>query len=169
MSFVAEGLAVDVVDIPHLYPGSSPVLDSLSVIRVVRLIREVRPHILHTHTAKAGAIGRTAAVLAGEARPQVLVHTFHGHVLSGYFDSVRTAAYREIERALARVTTRLVAVSPEVRDQLVELGVAPAEKFRVIRLGIDFDQRIAGETNGPRCGRCWESPRARSSSGGSAE
>jgi glycosyltransferase involved in cell wall biosynthesis len=112
------------------------------VARVTRVIRDVRPHILHTHTAKAGAIGRTAAVLAGTARPPILVHTFHGHVLRGYFDPARTAVFREIERSLAKVTTRLVAVSPEVRDDLVELGVAGPEKFSVIRLGIDLDDRI---------------------------
>jgi glycosyltransferase involved in cell wall biosynthesis len=102
----------------------------------------VRPHILHTHTAKAGAIGRLAALAAGGARPPVVVHTFHGHVLRGYFGPARTAAFRGIETALARTTTRLVAVGPEVRDDLVDLGVAPLRKFSVIRLGIDLDRRI---------------------------
>ena len=142
MAFVAEELGVEVRSVPQLHREVSPVLDPVSVGRVARLIREVRPHILHTHTAKAGAIGRSAAVLAGDARPPVVVHTFHGHVLRGYFDPVRTAVYREVERSLARVTTRLVAVSPEVRDELVEFDVAPAEKFSVIRLGIDLDSRI---------------------------
>jgi glycosyltransferase involved in cell wall biosynthesis len=142
MAFVAEELGVEVHSVPQLHREVSPVLDPVSVGRVARLIREVRPHILHTHTAKAGAIGRSAAVLAGDARPPIVVHTFHGHVLRGYFDPVRTAVYREVERSLARVTTRLVAVSPEVRDELVELDVAPAEKFSVIRLGIDLDSRI---------------------------
>jgi glycosyltransferase involved in cell wall biosynthesis len=142
MAFVADELGVDVRTVSQLHREVSPVLDPVSVGRVAGLIREVRPHILHTHTAKAGAIGRTAAVLAGDARPPIVVHTFHGHVLRGYFDPVRTAFYREVERSLARVTTRLVAVSPEVRDELVELGVAPAAKFSVIRLGIDLDSRI---------------------------
>jgi glycosyltransferase involved in cell wall biosynthesis len=149
MAFVVEELGVEVVALPHLQRELSPLLDPLAVARVARLIREVRPHILHTHTAKAGAIGRTAALLAGDARPPIVVHTFHGHVLRGYFDLTRTAVFREVERSLARVTTRLVAVSPEVRDDLVELGVAPAEKFSVIRLGIDLDRRIVeGGTDG---------------------
>jgi glycosyltransferase involved in cell wall biosynthesis len=145
MSFVADELGVEVVDVEYLHREVSPVLDPLSVRAVVQLIRRVRPHILHTHTAKAGAIGRTAAALAGEARPPIVVHTFHGHVLRGYFDPIRTAAYTNVERALARQTTRLVAVSPEVRDDLVELGVAPANRFTVIRLGIDLDERIVEE------------------------
>jgi glycosyltransferase involved in cell wall biosynthesis len=146
MSFVADELGVEVVDVPYLHREVSPILDPLSVRAVVQLIRRVRPHILHTHTAKAGAIGRTAAALAGEARPPIVVHTFHGHVLRGYFDPIRTAAYTNVERALARQTTRLVAVSPEVRDDLVELGVAPPGRFTVIRLGIDLDRRIAEGT-----------------------
>ncbi len=143
MSFVAEGLGVETRHVEHLHRELSPVFDPLSVRGVVQLIREVRPHIVHTHTAKAGAVGRSAAVLAGDARPPILVHTFHGHVLRGYFGPARALVFREVERNLARLTTRLVAVSPEVRDDLVELGVAPAEKFSVIRLGIDLDERIA--------------------------
>jgi glycosyltransferase involved in cell wall biosynthesis len=148
MAFVAEELGVEVHTVAQLHRDVSPVLDPVSVARVARLIRDVRPHILHTHTAKAGAIGRTAAMIAGEARPPIVVHTFHGHVLRGYFDPVRTAVYREVERSLARVTTRLVAVSPEVRDELVSLDVAPAEKFSVIRLGIDLDRRIVEAESG---------------------
>src|SRR5439155_23459959 len=115
---------------------------------IVRLIHEVRPHILHTHTAKAGAVGRIAAMLAGEARPPIVVHTFHGHVLRGYFSPAQTAFFRALERTLARWTTRLVAVSPEVRDDLVGLGIAPAEKFSVIRLGIDLERRIGASDDG---------------------
>uniref|UniRef100_UPI003983AAB1 glycosyltransferase n=1 Tax=Gaiella sp. TaxID=2663207 RepID=UPI003983AAB1 len=107
-----------------------------------------RPHILHTHTAKAGTIGRTAARLASKARPPVVVHTFHGHMLKGEFDAVRTHAFRAIERNLARSTDALVAVSPEVRDELVEVGVAPASKFVVVRLGIELSERMAGASGG---------------------
>jgi glycosyltransferase involved in cell wall biosynthesis len=85
-------------------------------------------------------VGRAAALLAG--RRPVVVHTFHGHVLRGYFGSVGTLVFRGIETLLARVTDRLVAVSPEVRDELVGLGVAPASKFSVIRLGIELEPRV---------------------------
>jgi glycosyltransferase involved in cell wall biosynthesis len=145
MSFVAEELGVDVVALGELHRDISPLYDPIAIRRLVQEIRRVRPHILHTHTAKAGAIGRTAALLAGAARPPVIVHTFHGHVLTGYFDPVRTQLFRETERALARHTTRLVAVGPQVRDDLVSLGVAPAEKFTVIRLGIDLESRVQNQ------------------------
>ncbi|MFL5955228.1 MAG: glycosyltransferase [Gaiellaceae bacterium] len=142
MAFVAEELGVDVLALAELHREVSPIYDPAAVSRLVREIRRVRPHILHTHTAKAGAVGRAAALIAGGARPPVIVHTYHGHVLRGYFDPVRTQFFRETERVLARHTTRLIAVGPEVRDDLVALGVAPAEKFSVIRLGIDLESRV---------------------------
>ena len=143
MTFVARERGVEVLEIPQLGRELNPVLDPIAVRRIAGLIRELRPQILHTHTAKAGALGRLAALAAGKARPPILVHTYHGHVLSGYFDPVRQAVYRTIERRLARVTTRLVAVSPEVRDDLLRLGVGRPEQFTVIRLGIDLDERLA--------------------------
>jgi glycosyltransferase involved in cell wall biosynthesis len=142
MSYVADALGLDVRPLAAMHREVSPVYDPIAVTRLVGEIRRVRPHILHTHTAKAGAVGRAAALLAGDARPPVIVHTYHGHVLTGYFDPLRTQFFRETERALARHTDRLVAVGPEVRDDLVELGVAPAEKFAVIRLGIDLESRV---------------------------
>jgi glycosyltransferase involved in cell wall biosynthesis len=148
MAFVAEELGIDVVRIDDLRRDISPVRDALAVLRLARLIRRLRPRILHTHTAKAGAVGRLAALLAGDARPPIVVHTFHGHVLRGYFDPARTAFFRLLERRLARVSTALVAVGPQVRDDLVALGVAPREKFAVVRLGIEVDQRVHADANG---------------------
>ena len=141
MSFVAEELGVSVTPLRQLRRELSPLDDAFSIARVVQLIRAFRPHLLHTHTAKAGAVGRIAALLAGGARPPIVVHTFHGHVLRGYFGPRREAFFRTLERELARVSTRLVAVSPQIRDELVELGVAPAERFSVIRLGLDLEGR----------------------------
>ena len=144
MAFLAERLGVSVVSVAELQREVSVLHDARSVLRVAELIRSERPHILHTHTAKAGAIARAAALFAGGARPPVVLHTFHGHVLKGYFGATRTAFFRQVERTLARASDVLVAVSPEVRDELVELGVAPSEKFVVIRLGIPFEERLGG-------------------------
>ena len=143
MAYVADGLGVPVVTIPHLHREISPVRDLLATIRLARIIRAERPAILHTHTAKAGAVGRVAALLAGRRRPPIIVHTFHGHVLRGYFGRFWTGVFRLLERLLARITDVLVAVSPEVRDELVAFGIAPATKFRVIRLGIELDERLS--------------------------
>jgi glycosyltransferase involved in cell wall biosynthesis len=146
MAFLAERLGVSVVSVPEIQREVSAIHDLRSALRVASLIREERPHILHTHTAKAGAIARAAAMLAGDARPPIVVHTFHGHVLKGYFGPTRTAFFRRVEQTLARTADVLVAVSPEVRDELVALGIAPREKFAVIRLGIPLEERLGDPT-----------------------
>jgi len=148
MAFVADELGVEVVRIDELGREISPLRDLLATIKLARLIRRERPQILHTHTAKAGTVGRVAALLAGSRRPPIVVHTFHGHVLRGYFGRVRSLFFRLLERKLASISTALVAVSPQVRDDLVALGVAPRERFVVIRLGIELGDRVAPEQNG---------------------
>src|SRR5581483_6614953 len=118
MSFVADELGVRGERIADLSREISPLRDLRSVVALARLIRRERPEILHTHPAKAGAVGRLAAVLAGDARPPIVIHTFHGHVLRGYFDPLRAYGFRLLERWLAAKTTKLIAVSPQVRDDL---------------------------------------------------
>jgi glycosyltransferase involved in cell wall biosynthesis len=148
MAFVADARGVEIVRIDELGREISPFRDLMATIRLARLIRKERPQILHTHTAKAGTVGRVAARLAGSRKPPIVVHTFHGHVLRGYFGPGRTLFFRLLERWLAAGTTALVAVSPQVRDDLVALGVARRERFVVIRLGIELDERVAPERNG---------------------
>jgi glycosyltransferase involved in cell wall biosynthesis len=148
MAFVADAHGVQVVRIDELGREISPLRDLLATIRLAKLIRRERPQILHTHTAKAGTVGRVAALLAGSRKPPIIVHTFHGHVLRGYFGPLRSLFFRLLERRLAAGTTALIAVSPQVRDDLVALGVAPRERFVVIRLGIELDERVAPELNG---------------------
>lgn len=114
--------------------------DFLALTEMTRLVRQIRPDIMHTHAAKAGAVGRLACMLLRDSAPQVRVHTFHGHVLSEYFSSVTAAVFRGVERQLARRTTRLIAVSEEMRADLVRLKVAPTEKITVVPLGLDLDR-----------------------------
>ena len=101
-----------------------------------------RPPHAHGEGGRGGAISPR---FAGTRRPRVVVHTFHGHVLRGYFGSAGSLVFRVIGDALARVTDRLIAVSPEVRDELVRLGVAPKRKFVVVRLGIELAPRVRCE------------------------
>lgn len=114
----------------------SPTSDLRALARLTGIARRFRPHIVHTHTAKAGFLGRAAA-LAVRPRP-LIVHTYHGHVLEGYFGRPKSAAYRQLERWLGRVSTCLIGVSQATVDDLVRLGVAPRDKFRVIPLGADL-------------------------------
>jgi len=114
--------------------------DFLALFTLVRIIRRERPDIVHTHAAKGGTLGRVATLIAsvGRKRPMI-VHTYHGHSLTGYFSARTAAVYRRIERALARFTDRLIAVSDEVRAELVAMRVASHTKFEVVPLGFDLE------------------------------
>jgi glycosyltransferase involved in cell wall biosynthesis len=132
------GVAPTLVSTLRRDPG---VGDVEALRRLVGILRRDRPHIVHTHAAKAGTLGRLAALLAFPRRSSrpVLVHTFHGHSLSGYFSGRTARLYLSVEKVLAKSTDCLVAVSKEVRDDLVELGVAASDRFEVIPLGFDLD------------------------------
>ncbi len=113
-----------------LKPGD----DVRALAQLIKEIRVFRPHIIHTHTAKAGVLGRTAAKLAGTG--SATVHTFHGHLLHGYFSPAKTKAVIAVERALARATTQLVAVGPQVRDELLAAGIGKPNQFTIIPPGL---------------------------------
>jgi glycosyltransferase involved in cell wall biosynthesis len=138
MEYVADELRVELLRLPVLQRELSPRADSAAILALRRLLRQRRPDVLHTHTAKAGATGRLAALGAGGARPRARVHTYHGHVLSGYFSRRWERLFRGIERLLAHTSGTLVAVSDEVRDDLVGFGVAPARRFAVVPYGFDL-------------------------------
>lgn len=137
MDDLADALGVQPTLVGSMRRDPGPA-DLAAFVALVRILRRDRPRIVHTHAAKAGTLGRCAVLIAFPRRRPILVHTYHGHSLSGYFSSRTTDVYRRIERWLARWTDTLVAVSPEVRDELVELGVAAAEKFVVLPLGLDL-------------------------------
>lgn len=139
----SEGELTDPAVAVHHVPLVRPVVprDDLRALAAVGgLLRRHRPALVHTHMAKAGTIGRIAARTV-RSRP-VTVHTFHGHVLDGYFSKRVESAFVASERVLARATDVLVAVSEEVRDDLLELGVGRPEQYRVIRLGFDLSEHL---------------------------
>ena len=119
----------------------APLSDLRALVGLHRLMRAWRPHIVHTHTAKAGLVGRLAARAAGVP---TVVHTFHGHVLRGYFPPAKTAFFRWLETRLATAADALVAVSEAVKQDLVGLGIARADKIRVVPLGLDL-AHLAGD------------------------
>jgi glycosyltransferase involved in cell wall biosynthesis len=133
------GAHLQIID--TLGPELRPLRDLRAFLTLRRAIRRFRPDIVHTHTAKAGLLGRVAALTAFAKRP-IMVHTFHGHVLEGYFGRLPSAVYRLLERWLARVSDRLVAVSNATVDDLVRLRVAPREKFEVIPVGLDLEHLL---------------------------
>ena len=113
--------------------------DLASFWKLYRFLRRERPDIVHTHTAKAGMVGRLAAILA---RVPIRVHTFHGHVLRGYFSPARTALFRWIEKILARLSTRVIMVSAHGREELLGMGIGRPERFLHIPLGLEL-RRLA--------------------------
>lgn len=136
---LADEHGVDVVRIPGLGREVRLLGDLRALWSLWRLCRRLRPDVVHTHTAKAGTLGRLAAWLAGVP---VRVHTFHGHVFHGYFSRWRTAVYIAIERLLARITTRIIAISPRQAYELRGYLRVGAEKITVIPLGFDLRRLV---------------------------
>ena len=130
----SKGVRPEVV--PTLGRSIHPWNDFVSFLAICRLLLRVKPHVVHTHTAKAGALGRLAALVTGTP---IVIHTFHGTVFSGYFGRVGSTIYRSVERVLARITDVAIAVSPKVAAELDAQGIAPKNGVRVVPLGLDLD------------------------------
>jgi glycosyltransferase involved in cell wall biosynthesis len=113
----------------------SPLDDVRALASLIRLIREFKPDIVHTHLAKAGTLGRVAAWLTGVP---IVIHTYHGTVFRGYFGSLRSRLFLGIERAVARVTTRLIAITEGQRRELIRLGIGNERNVVEIPLGLEL-------------------------------
>ncbi len=139
MSYYAAERGVEVTLLPEMSREISVLDDLRALVALWRIFRRERPMVVHTHTAKAGTLGRVAAILAGVP---VRVHTFHGHVLGGgYFAPWKTRLFLEIERQLARGTSRLVVLTRRQAKEMSQvLRVAPPEKFAVVPLGLELDR-----------------------------
>lgn len=110
--------------------------DFKTFLELCLLIRAEKPNIVHTHTAKAGILGRLAAFLN---RVPITIHTFHGHVLSGYFSPYLSKAICMLERLLAKKTSTIVTLSPSLRDELSTFfRIAPRDRFQIVPLGRDL-------------------------------
>jgi len=127
----------DVIYIDELSRSVSPIRDLIGWLRIRKLINTLHADILHSHTSKAGLLGRTAAILL--PRKPLLVHTYHGHLLYGYFPRWKSRLIVIFERILARFTHTLVAVSEQVRDDLLARGIGTPSKWRVIHPGVSLN------------------------------
>jgi glycosyltransferase involved in cell wall biosynthesis len=137
---------------PHVIPQMSREIslkDALTIWKLYRLLLRERPAIVHTHTAKAGTVGRisgllycwlTPAALIGRPRRCRFVHTYHGHIFHSYYGSLKTRVFLLIEKTLARIATdRIVVISPQqFREIHEEFGVGRASQFTVVPLGLDL-------------------------------
>lgn len=157
MSYFAAAHGVKPLVIPEMSREISP-QDVIAVWKLFRLFRRVRPDLIHTHTAKAGTVGRVAgllyrwltpAILIGRPRSCRFVHTYHGHVFHSYYGTTKTRIFLALEKILARlVTDRIIVLSEQQRREIQEeFGVGRREQFAVIPLGLelsvfaDWDER----------------------------
>lgn len=138
----ARARGVDPLIIPELGRELAAHADTRVLMKLYRLFRHWRPDVVETHTAKAGTLGRVAALLA---RVPVRIHVFHGHVFHSYFGPRRTRAFLEIERALARVSTRIIALGDIQRSELLDYGIGTPEKVVSIPLGLELTPFLDAE------------------------
>ena len=131
----AEAKGVEPYVIPRLGREVGFRNDIVAFYKIYRLIKKEKPKIVHTHTAKAGALGRIAAWLAGVP---VILHTFHGHVLTGYFGRVKSWVFIQVEKMLALISTKLIIVNDEIKKELIDMGIGEKEKFEVVPAGLEL-------------------------------
>lgn len=145
MGYFAESHDVVPIIVPGLGRSVKLSSDLRAFVTLFRLMWRERPDIIHTHTTKAGALGRAAGLVynllapLGRRRRARLVHTFHGHLFHGYFSAPVTQLLVWGERVLARFSDRIITVSEAVRDALVHrYRICAADKVSVLSLGFDF-------------------------------
>ncbi|MEZ5428953.1 MAG: glycosyltransferase [Pyrinomonadaceae bacterium] len=149
MGYFAEENGVEPVFIEEMSRELS-LRDAVSLWKIYRQIRREKPDIIHTHTAKAGTVGRmagfiyrwlTPGTLVGRPRPLRLIHTYHGHVFHSYYGPLKTNFFLFIEKTLARLATdKIVVISRRQFEEIHDrFGVGRADQFAVIPLGIDLD------------------------------
>ncbi len=133
---IAESLGVKPIIIPGMKRSINPLKDRKALNAIKQIIREFKPDIVHTHAAKSGALGRLAAHQCGVPH---IIHTFHGHIFHSYFGSAKTKAFLQIERYLAKKSSKIIAISSIQKKELSEqFKIAPPEKFEIIPLGFDL-------------------------------
>jgi glycosyltransferase involved in cell wall biosynthesis len=137
MAYYAEAHGVKPVIIPELGRALHPVRDLVTLWKVYRLIRKLKPDVVHTHTAKAGFIGRVAAWAAGVP---VIVHTFHGHVFYGYFGPLKTRFFIFLEQLTARMSDMLITLTEGLRHELTQVyHITRRSRVTVLPLGLDLE------------------------------
>ena len=135
---------VIVIALPSLVRRISPVQDLKALFSLWRLLIREKPSMVHTHTSKAGILGRFAAKLAGVP---IIIHRPHGHVFFGHFGPLVSKCFLLTERLMALITNRMVALTQAERDDHIALSVFSPEKIVMIHSGVDIDQYMNVEVN----------------------
>jgi glycosyltransferase involved in cell wall biosynthesis len=135
MTYYAEKHNIPVVLLKNMSREISLFSDITTIWELYRLFRKEKPSIVHTHTSKAGTVGRIAAFLS---RVPFIYHTFHGNFFYGYFSKFKTKIFIYIERFLALLTTNIIAISEKQKQDLIDFKISKPSNIKVIKLGIDF-------------------------------
>jgi glycosyltransferase involved in cell wall biosynthesis len=140
MMYLAQQKGIRPIIVKELARKISWKDDWIAFWKIYKIIRREKPDIIHTHTAKAGTLGRFAGILYGKA---ILIHTFHGHVFSGYFGKIKTLFFIWIERFLGLFTDKIITVSENLKKELAEIfKIAPEDKISVIELGFELEDLL---------------------------
>jgi glycosyltransferase involved in cell wall biosynthesis len=135
--YIIENLGIETTIVPEMKREISK-LDFLAYKKIKAIILDFKPHIIHTHASKAGTLGRLAGI---NNHVPIILHTFHGHVFHSYFGSLKTQLYKEIERWLAKRSTRIIAISPQQKLEIgLEHKICAQDKIEVIPLGFDLSR-----------------------------
>ena len=144
-SHILEDLNLNPIIIPEMRREINFKNDRIAYQKIKNIINEFKPDIVHTHASKAGAIGRIAANKAGVKQ---IYHTFHGHVFHSYFGKTKTTFYKNLERYLAKKSTKIIAISEIQKHELVDIHkICKSEKVEVIPLGFDLDRFKENQEN----------------------
>ena len=143
----------------------APLADLTALAELVRLIRRERPAIVHTHTSKAGFIGRLAAVIA---RVPAVIHQPHGHIFYGYYSPRRTAVFTALERQAARWTDRIITLTDRGAEEHLARGIGRAEQYVAVPSGVPTAELRAAAPRAAGRARVWASILTRSSWSASA-
>jgi len=135
MTDYARARGVEPVIIPRIQREISPKDDLIALAALRRLMRQMQPDVVHTHTAKAGLLGRLAAASTGVP---TIVHTFHGHTFWGYFGPAKTRFFIHLERLMARFSKVILTISERLRQDLICFRIAPPDRIRVVPLGLEL-------------------------------
>ena len=136
--FIVENLGITPTVLHEMHREINIFNDAAAYRKIKKIIAEFKPDIVHTHASKPGALGRWAA---HRMNVPVIIHTFHGHVFHSYFSSAKTTFYKSLERKLAEVSTRIIAISEKQKEELsIDHQICPPDKIEVIPLGFDLNR-----------------------------
>ena len=141
----AERTGITIYTIPELVREVSPLIDITAFFKIRKLIRRFKPDIVHTHTSKAGIIGRFAARASGV---RCIVHTPHGHIFYGYYSSFRTFFFILLERIAAKITSKITVLTEKGLGDHIDKKIGTESLFTVIPSGVDIQRFSDGDSTG---------------------